>query len=103
MEDGTGGKIKSARQRVLRVFARGHDFLLRPFGHPSHADFGQQMAIAFIRKRHHLMRVLLLRMEADADQALDPLRIILFRHQFGPLPDPAQCVEPAPHGLVLQL
>lgn len=38
-------------------------------------------------------------MKSNAGQPLDPLGIGIFGHRLGPFPDPAEFVQPAPHGL----
>src|ERR671918_418494 len=57
------------------------------------------MEIELIRKHDRLAWPQLLIDEADASQALDPVRVIVLGDQFRPLPDPADLAKPAPHGL----
>ena len=94
----SGGKIERTSQIVFFILPWRHDFCLAPLGHPRSPDFGQQMDIEFIRKDQHLMRLQALGMPPNPGQALDPLWVVIFRHQFGPFPYPAHVMEPASYG-----
>ena len=57
------------------------------------------MEIPCVSEDHGLTRVERRADKTDAGPALDPVRIIVFRHEFGALPHPAALVEPAPQRL----
>ena len=98
MEALARGEIERPSEIVFFIFPGRHDFLLAPLGHPGRSDLGQQMHIELIGKDHHLARWQARGMKPKAGQARDPLRIIIFGHQLGPLPHPAHFMEPAAYG-----
>src|SRR5262249_31809510 len=94
----TGSQIERPSQIVFFILPWRHDFCLAPLGHPRRPDFGQQMDIEFIRKDQPLMRWQVLGMPPNPGQALDPLGVVIFRHQFGAFPHPAHLMEPSADG-----
>jgi len=56
------------------------------------------MDIAFIRKDQSLLRLQVFGMPPNPGQALDPLWVVIFRHQFGAFPHPAHLMEPSADG-----
>ena len=97
MEYRARGEIEGTCKIVFFILAWGHDFLLTPAGHPGGTDLGQEMEIEFIRKDNHLIRLQVLNLPPNPGQAFHLLRIVIFGHQFGPFPYPAQFMQPAPH------
>src|SRR5712692_11193281 len=89
--------IPCPSQGALVVGPRGQDFELLTFGHPLRADFGQQTESEFIGKEQRGPGRQRLAGVADARQLLHPLRVVIFGSQLGPLPYPAQFVQPAAH------
>src|SRR5438876_420829 len=85
-------------ERVLLVLAWGHPLSLRAVRHPSGPDLGQEMPIEFIRTDHHRMRLQVFVMKPQARHTLDPVWVVIFGHQLGPFPHPADLVEPTSHG-----
>ena len=57
------------------------------------------MDIEFVGKDQGLPQPQPLVHKPNTGQALDPVRVIIFGDQFGPLPHPAHLMEPTPHGL----
>ena len=57
------------------------------------------MDIEFVRKHHGFTQFEVLEDIPDAGQAVDPLGIVVFGHQLGSLPYPADLVHPAAHRL----
>jgi hypothetical protein len=99
VEQHPGSQTEGPGQVVYLVLAWRHAFQLAPLGHPGRANFGQQVDMQFVRKDHGLIGLELLEHPADAGQAVDPLGIIVFGDQLGPLPHPADVMEPAAQGL----
>src|SRR6266446_7321126 len=99
VEDLPRREMEGACQIMLLVLPRREYLLLGPLWHPGCPHLGQQMDIEFIGKDQHLTVLQLFLMKADARQPLDTLGVIIFRHQLGALPDPAEFVEPAPYRL----
>jgi hypothetical protein len=97
MEQLARGKVESASQIALGILAWRHDFLLLAFRHPGRPDFGEEMDIKLIGKDHNLMRLQVLSMKANASQALDALRVVVFSHQLGAFPHPTHLMEPTPN------
>ena len=60
--------------------------------------FRQEVDIEFIRKDHHLTRTQVVMLKPNPGQAFGPMRVVIFGHQFGACPDPADLMEPAAHG-----
>ena len=57
------------------------------------------MDIQFVRKDQGLRGLERLEYPPDTGQAVHPLRGVICGHQLGPLPHPADLMEPAPQGL----
>src|SRR5919109_3489991 len=92
------GEVEGASEIMLFILPGCHHFLLAPLGHPGRPHLGQQMDIECISKHPHLTRLQALGMPANASQALDPLRVVIFGYQLGPFPHPTHVMEPAPDG-----
>src|SRR5262252_2218802 len=90
--------MQCSSEIVFLVRPRCHDLLLGPLGHPGGADLWQEVNIEFIREDYHLMRTQVFVLKPNPSQAFNPMRVIIFGHQFGALPDPAYLMEPATHG-----
>ena len=56
------------------------------------------MNVEFIRTDHHLMRLQVFVMKPNTGQTFDPLWVIIFGHELGAFPHPADLVEPAADG-----
>ena len=83
---------------VLLILPWRHHFGLRTLGHPRCADLRQEVDIELIRKHHHLMCVEVFVLKPNPSHAFDPVRVVIFGHQLGSIPAPADLMEPAPHG-----
>src|SRR5215471_19731778 len=57
------------------------------------------MNIEFIRKDEYLMSLQGFDLKPNACQTLGPVRVIIFGHQLGPFPYPADLMEPASHSV----
>src|SRR5262245_17597373 len=90
--------MERPRQIVLLVRARRHDLGLRALRHPGCAALRQEVDSEFIRKDHHLMRTHVFVRKPNPRQAFNAMWVIIFGHQFGAFPDPADLLEPAAHG-----
>src|ERR671925_73123 len=93
-----GSPIARTCQRVFVILPWRHDFCLAPLEPPRRPDCGQQMDIECIRTDKPLMRLQVLGMPPNPGQALDPLWVVIFRHQFGAFPHPAHLMEPSSDG-----
>ena len=91
-------EVARAGHIVLCVLARCHDFHLVPLRPPGRTDLGPERESTCISTDQHLMGLPLCGMPPHPGQALPPLRLLLCSHQLGPLPYPADLVEPAAHG-----
>ena len=98
-----GRKMQCPSQMVFLILAWRHDLLLHALRHPNHPDLREEVNIKFIRKDHYLMRLQVFGMKPNANQTLDPVRVIIFGYQLGAFPYPAHLMEPAPHGFCRHL
>ncbi len=76
-----------------------HGGLLDALGRPGIARLGQPTAIEFGGKDQGFPQPPRLIDQADPSQAFHPVRVVVFRHQLGQFPSPADCVEPVLQGL----
>jgi hypothetical protein len=83
---------------VFLVRPRCPALVLAPWGPPGGADLRQEVNIEFIGKDHHLLRTSVFVLKPNPCQAFDPVRGVIFGHQFGTFPHPADLRQPAPHG-----
>jgi hypothetical protein len=91
-------QMQRASQVGFFIGARGHDLGLRALEHPGCTDLWQEMHIAFIRKHQDFMRLQVVMHKPNTGEPLDPVWLIIFGHELGALPDPADLMEPAAHG-----
>ena len=81
------------------IRARRQHFPLLPLGHPWRADLGHQTDVQLVGKEQRHARPQLLKSITNPRQFLDSLGIVILGAQLGPLPHPAQFMQPPAHRL----
>jgi hypothetical protein len=97
------GEMQRPSERGLLILPWRHHCGLRTLGHPRCTDLRQEVEIELIRKHHHLLCVAVFVLKPNPSQACDAVRVVLCGHQRGAVPDPADRMEPAPHGVCRDL